>query len=194
VAPLDLEAGGTWIGLNAAGVFAAITNRAGGAPDRSRRSRGELVRQALALSEAAAASTAFVGLRAEDYNGFHLLVGDRRSLVCLVGTGAGVRTMALEPGVHVVTERSFDAAPTTRPALARSLLASGAITLDALRGVLAHHAEPAFEGLCVHLDGMGYGTRSSTILQLGAADSAVELLHAEGPPCTHPHRAVAMGW
>ena len=37
VAPHDVRAGGTWLGLNAAGVFAAVTNRPCEAPDPERR-------------------------------------------------------------------------------------------------------------------------------------------------------------
>ena len=48
VAPRDLRAGGSWLGLNAAGVFAAVTNRRCDAPDPARRSRGWLVMKALA--------------------------------------------------------------------------------------------------------------------------------------------------
>ncbi|MCE7958558.1 MAG: hypothetical protein DYH06_11570, partial [Acidobacteria bacterium ACB2] len=42
VAPLDLQAGGTWWGLNAQGVFAAVTNRPAPRPDPALRSRGQL--------------------------------------------------------------------------------------------------------------------------------------------------------
>ena len=46
-APLDLLEGGTWLGLNSAGVFVGITNRFGAGRDADRRSRGELVFSAL---------------------------------------------------------------------------------------------------------------------------------------------------
>ena len=48
LAPIDLRAGGTWLGLNADGVFAAVTNRRSVFVDSDRRSRGDLVLDALA--------------------------------------------------------------------------------------------------------------------------------------------------
>src|SRR5512138_2523002 len=43
VAPRDLRAGGSWLGVGESGLFAAITNRRCDQPDASRRSRGWLV-------------------------------------------------------------------------------------------------------------------------------------------------------
>ena len=42
LAPLDLKAGGTWLGVNAFGVFAGLTNRAAGSTNPDARSRGKL--------------------------------------------------------------------------------------------------------------------------------------------------------
>src|SRR4051812_14194719 len=54
LAPKDLVAGGTWLGINAAGVFVGITNRFLGPKDPDRVSRGVLVAEALAMSSARA--------------------------------------------------------------------------------------------------------------------------------------------
>ena len=53
VAPLDLRAGGTWLGVNAMGVFAAVTNLRSEMPDPARRSRGMVVMDALREPSAA---------------------------------------------------------------------------------------------------------------------------------------------
>jgi len=45
--PRDLQAGGTWLGVNAGGLFVGVTNRSAGPRDSSRRSRGLLVLDAL---------------------------------------------------------------------------------------------------------------------------------------------------
>ena len=66
VAPLDLEAGGTWLGLSARGVFAGLTNlRAesvvsseAGPDPLARRSRGEVVMAALESASVAATPSA----------------------------------------------------------------------------------------------------------------------------------------
>ena len=52
VAPLDRRAGGTWWGVSAQGVFAALTNRPTRELDATRRSRGQLVLDALAAGSA----------------------------------------------------------------------------------------------------------------------------------------------
>jgi hypothetical protein len=54
VAPRDDVAGGTWLGVNRAGVFVGITNRYLGPQDATRASRGRLVADALALGSARA--------------------------------------------------------------------------------------------------------------------------------------------
>src|SRR5256885_16880640 len=45
--PRDLRGGGTWLGLNARGVFACLTNRRGAGGDPGRASRGEGVAEGL---------------------------------------------------------------------------------------------------------------------------------------------------
>jgi uncharacterized protein with NRDE domain len=64
VAPVDLQAGGTWLGLSARGVFAGITNRFGVPPDPARRSRGELVFEALLGADAQAGADRIAALDA----------------------------------------------------------------------------------------------------------------------------------
>jgi hypothetical protein len=54
IAPRDDVAGGTWLGVNRAGVFVGITNRYLGPQDATRASRGRLVADALALGSARA--------------------------------------------------------------------------------------------------------------------------------------------
>jgi len=117
VAPRDLEAGGTWLGLNAHGVFAGLTNLhdASGTtdPDGSTglrlRSRGEVVMAALEASSAAKAAAEVDGVLAalidaaggRVFNPFQLCVADRREAWLVVHRDRP-RRMALEPGIHVV--------------------------------------------------------------------------------------------
>ena len=76
IAPLDERAGGTWLGLNDLGLFAALTNRPAQSLDPSRRSRGLLVADALGHVSAARAAEAALRLAPRAYNPFNLFVAD----------------------------------------------------------------------------------------------------------------------
>ncbi|MGD8397090.1 MAG: NRDE family protein, partial [Candidatus Eiseniibacteriota bacterium] len=111
LAPTDLLAGGTWIGVNRDGLFAAITNRSGARPDPGRASRGTLVRAALATPDVAAAAARVDRLQAAaPRNGFNLvLAGGTGDGLLVTGGGlpppggAGDGRRVLEPGLHVLT-------------------------------------------------------------------------------------------
>ena len=193
MAPTDVQAGGTWLGLNSSGVFAAITNRLAGLPDRSRSSRGQLVLLALSGRTAAEGARAVAGLAAADYNPFHLLVVDRET-VWLVRHGSdGLSRCLLGPGVHIVTERSFGAAPTRRDGWLRDQVSAWGDqppTDARLAALMGTHGTPTTERTCVHLEARGYGTRSSSILRMGHELDSVTWLEAAGPPCVTDHAAV----
>lgn len=103
----DLEAGGTWLGFNRNGHFAALTNyrdpsrRASGAP-----SRGALVRDALEDTRDAATSLHDLASWAEAYAAFNLLVSDGEQLGVLESTTGAVRM--LPPGVYGLSNHLLD--------------------------------------------------------------------------------------
>jgi len=190
-APLDLEAGGTWWGLNAHGVFAGITNRFGAEIDKSRRSRGHLVLDALQARSAGAAAKAIATRGPSEHNAFHLVVADATEAHLVHSDGAALATKKLEEGIHVVTERSLGAGVSEREDTARRRLAelarSESPDEEAFMSLLRYHAAAPFESLCVHMDEHGYGTRSSTVVRLGIDLAAIRVLHADGPPCRTPY-------
>lgn len=103
----DLVAGGTWMGLTAAGRLALLTNiRAPGAHDPSAPSRGRIVTDWLASSQPVDAFWARVA--AQRHNGFNLVVAD------LAAPGwfwASSTTAGLHPiprGVHAVSNAALD--------------------------------------------------------------------------------------
>jgi uncharacterized protein with NRDE domain len=193
LAPRDDQAGGSWLGLNALGVFVGITNRAGAAPDPARRSRGALVVDALSASSAAELHARLAGLDPAAYNPFHLLYADRRTAHLTWSDGRALHRIDLAPGLHVVTERSFGAGDDARAARVRRRWpeVAGALArpADVLRlgPILAEHAEDPFAATCVHADAFGYGTRSSLLLGLGEALEDTCFAWAEGPPCRAPY-------
>ncbi len=187
VAPQDLQAGGTWMGVNAAGLFVGLTNRPMSGPREAARSRGLLVRDALARSEAEEVAEDMNGGLVGTYNPFHLLAADGRSAHLTVLREGTVETRALEPGVHVVCNR--DAEDPSSSKVRALQKAVGGLDLDAgfapifegLAAILAGHPDPTnpLENPCVHTP--DYGTRSSTILALG--ENRWRWWQAEGAPC-----------
>jgi len=76
-AGLDELAGGTWMGLNDSGVMACILNRHGSlGPAAGKRSRGELVLEALDHADAADAAEALAHLDPTAYRSFNMVIAD----------------------------------------------------------------------------------------------------------------------
>lgn len=189
VAPRDLVAQGTWLGLNARGLFVAITNRAGAPPDPSRDSRGALVVEALAHADAATAQAALASLAPDRFNPFHLLCADVTSAFVTWSDGTALHQLELGPGVHAISERSYS--PQAAARIQHVLAAwprEGALTPSRVQAVLGLHGlvDHPLEAPCVHLPGIEYGTRSSTVLLLGKRPEQTHWSWAEGPPCRTP--------
>jgi len=112
VAGLDRLGGGSWFGLNDHGVVAVVMNRQGTlGPQSGKRSRGELVLEALDHAEARAASEALSDVEPNAYRGFNLFIGDPVSAFWLRHRGDGLgRIGAFEvpPGLHMLTARELD--------------------------------------------------------------------------------------
>lgn len=187
VAPVDEVGGGTWWAVARGGLFVGLTNRAGAVVDARRRSRGLLVVELARTGSLEAATRRLTRLDPAEWNGFHLLAADGRAGVQAVGDGASLRQVPLGPGFHLVTERSFGAAPHSRDEAALAALApftARPLSLDGLEGALATHAANPLEAVCVHVEALDYGTRSSTVLALGPERRALRF--ADGPPCRTP--------
>ena len=113
VAGLDELAGGTWLGLNDHGVAAAVLNRRGSlGPEGGKRSRGELVLEALDHAEAEAAASALLHLDPEAYRTFNLVVADAGNCYWLRNRGAEgpgrIEIDAPLPGLSMLTAGDLD--------------------------------------------------------------------------------------
>ncbi len=187
LAPLDVEAGGTWIGLSATGLLAAVTNRPCARPDPGRRSRGLLVLDALSAPSAAEAAARLEDLPERAYNPFNLLVADRESAAAISYLDVA-RRIDLAPGVHVLGNADPLAPPTPKIARLRACAERAAAApaprvLDALAALCREHAADAdpLGAACVHTP--RFGTRSSTLLRLSETATDDAFLFADGPPC-----------
>jgi len=176
VAPQDLEAGGTWMGVNAAGVFVGLTNRPVAAKPANVRSRGLLVLDTLRAPSASSAAAEVERQGTVRYAPFNLLATDGQSCRLLRRTESGEQSEhALEPGIHVVCNRDPDDPGSGKVARIQAMLAELdlGLTRKALVGelfrVLGSHPAGSnpLENPCVHT--AEYGTRSSSVLMLGAS-------------------------
>jgi uncharacterized protein with NRDE domain len=203
----DLEAGGTWMGVSATGLFVGVTNqRTFVAPDRAKRSRGELVMHALSLGAADDIRRWLARVDSREYNSFNLLFGDARALFAAYGR-VSEREIELAPvpeGIHVLPNDRLDAPDFIKVGRARQLLADrtqapwdelratlAATLADGLLPPLESLPEPPpgamfdrallarFAALCVRTP--MYGTRSSTIVAL-TPGGVGHYLYADGPP------------
>ncbi|WP_276253526.1 NRDE family protein [Halomontanus rarus] len=198
IAPRDVEAGGTWIGVNEYGVVAGVTNRwldldvdlAG------ERSRGLLVGDALECESVETAIEVVERTTAEfEYDGFNLVLTDADDAVCLEWDGQ-LTVTRFDPGVHVVVNVGFVgpdeserfSVPDSRPTAGARQAESARRVRDALAvesagadgderssawleragAVLGDHEY----GVCVHGD--GFGTRSSSLLSVGRSGPTVD--------------------
>ena len=185
----DATAGGTWMGMNRAGVVAAVLNRPGSlGPDPRLRSRGELPLLALAAETARAAASRIAALDAGRYRPFHLVIIDAADAFFLAGLGAGrPETTALPPGVSMVTAHPPN--DLTSPRTARHLQRFRAARAPASPeladwadwpGLLADGAGTTAEALNVPPIG-GFGTLCSSLVALGARGER-HWHFAPGPP------------
>lgn len=163
--PRDLVHGGTWIGVNKTGLVAALTNRAGAERDASRRSRGEIPDLALAYENASDAAQGLLSLDPRAYNPFHAVVADQRVARVVWSDGESFHSLILGPGVHVITERSFQpAAPGRATLIGRLLRNVSSFDVETLMHVLSDQHPGGIDAPFVSLEKFNYGTRSSAIL------------------------------
>lgn len=128
IAGQDVLAGCSWLGLNDEGVVACVLNRRGTlGPQADKRSRGELVLEALDHADAADAADALGQLDTRAYRPFNLVVADNRDAFVICHRGEGGRNRpdvaAIPPGVHMVTAFDLDDRADSRIALYHPLFA-----------------------------------------------------------------------
>jgi uncharacterized protein with NRDE domain len=182
----DLERGGTWLGVNRRGSFAAVTNfRDAAAQRKDAPSRGQLVSDFLREGASPAGYLKEVAATSDAYNGFNLIAGDERGLCYHSNRAPGVR--GLGPGVYGLSNHLLD---TPWPKVEKGKRALSALMCEdemgreALFKILADDARA--EDALLPQTGISleyeralspvfiatpvYGTRSSTLLLIDSAN------------------------
>lgn len=184
----DLEAGGTWLGINRHGRFATVTNyREDLQKQHNGRSRGELVTGFVAGTEAPLDYCG--GISPADYAGFNLLAMSGDALAYASNRGDEPRELA--PGIYGLSNASLDT-PWTKVLRSKDALKAflqGEVSAEPLFAML-RDAEPAatddYAGTGLppalaravsapFISTPDYGTRCSTVLTI-ATSGLVEIL------------------
>ncbi len=196
IAGQDLTAGGTWMGLNRAGVVATVLNRQGTlGPAQGKRSRGELPLAALAHETAEAAARVIAALDAGGWRAFNMVIADRLGAFFVRGLGRGrPEARPLASGVHMVT--AHDPNDLSSPRVARHLprfreaMPPDSAGLASWQAVLADRAGSEGEQINVTPRG-GFGTACSSLVALPRTGPPVWLF-AAGPPDVAIFQPVAL--
>ncbi len=200
----DMLAGGSWLGVNDDGVCAGILNRTGAlGPAAGKRSRGELVLDALDHADAALAATALADIDGDAYRPFNLVVADSEEAFWLRHDGGSAPVFhPLPEGLSMFTARerndaasarirthlaAFEAAPAPEPAAGAwepwaALLA---------RGARDSGGDPEAAMCIAPVDGFGTVNASLIALPRAGAPRTAPLWHfAAGPPDRHPFERI----
>ncbi len=205
VAGQDLEAGGTWLGLNEHGLVVGLLNRRSGSPPRADlESRGILCLRALQCESLEEIEELLAGERGGRYNPFTLMAASRQRALVGIRRADDVEVRPLEPGLHLLTNLEVD--DPTCPRIARSHELFSAVDpqpvarleelVEDLRAVLSNHStqlDPRSleedNSICIHRG--PYGTRSSSVIGLGP-NGAAAYWHASDAPCRTEYLPVAL--
>lgn len=188
----DMEAGGSWLGINQSGYFAAITNLRTGKPQsKDKKSRGELV--TFFLTEPLSIDESWLTKHAALYNPFNLIFGKLDNLYCFNSENG--QSTKLTPGFYAISNGEMgDNWPKMQKGLKNleSLVNSNeALVLESILPVLndqtrADDTELPSTGIPLEWEQLlssificteEYGTRSSSILlnKKGATSQFIEV-------------------
>lgn len=195
----DRKAGGTWVGVTRRGHWAVVTNVRDQRPRREDApSRGHLVADYLKEEPAPEAYLRALEPRAEDFNGFNVLVGTPEKTFYFSNRDGTPRSVS--PGVHGMSNAQLDDPwPKVERGTARmEAVLEGDVEPEGLLSILDDR-EPAPDealpdtgvGLETErmlsppfIDGESYGTRSSTVILMHRSGTItfVERTFARGTP------------
>ena len=179
----DLKNGGTWLGITKNGKFSAVTNYRdpstlkSGAP-----SRGKLARDYLTGHHNIANYLQKISAKADQYNGFNLLLGDEHDVFVFSSRG---EKQKLKPGIYGLSNHLLNSpwpkVVRSRRMLKTALEKKGDDLEEALFDLLADRRVPPDDKLpstgiglewerllsSIFIESPIYGTRSSTVVLIG---------------------------
>lgn len=191
VCGIDRKAGGTWLGVNQYGLFAAVTSRRKSLVPAEPRSRGLLCRELLNLRTAKeAAKHAATELATGVYAGANYICADADYAAVVYG-GNRIEIVELPPGLHLLTNADLNDPHDPRHEFVRRMLSlhtlDSAVTFLAVANQAFSRRPDASGRRGVIITGNEYGTVSSTLLSLPEKIQKSVYHYAPGPPCDHSY-------
>ncbi|MGE0638886.1 MAG: NRDE family protein [Thermoanaerobaculia bacterium] len=190
VAPIDAEAGGTWIAVSGCGLLLALLNRTANSPADAEPRPGSVSRGTLipSLVDAADANAVFARLAATDLHAlapFRLVVRDGQSGAIATATWnrSSLERRQLDPQSGLLCSSSLGDRRVTdaRTPIWERLRSDGTpLTLEKLRSFeRSHEPAPSAESVCMHRDDAE--TVSQTEIRIDPR--TVTMRYTDGPPC-----------
>lgn len=183
----DLEKMGTWMGVTTSGRFAALTNyRNPKEKQEGKRSRGQIVREALEYAGNPKDYMEKLGLKDDRYPGYNLLVGDIENLYYYSNVGRKLKK--LEPGIHGVSNHLLNTewpkVQKGKEGMSKTIMTSGTNMVEDLFTLLEDDKIIPDEllphtGISLEKERMlsplfikseDYGTRSSTVMLMSGEE------------------------
>ncbi len=191
----DLEAGGTWMGINRFGHLAAVTNyRDPASYQKDKVSRGEIPINFLKMNESTVDYLAQLRANASTYNGYNLLALDQEQLIHY--NNQQDKETTIENGIHAISNATLDT-PWPKVTRAKELFRSvvdGTFTHDQLIKMMGDtqtasaeklpdtgipkNLEMAISSMCIRTE--KYGTCSTSAITI-STDGIVDFTEKSYP-------------
>jgi len=187
----DLQAEGTWLGVNEHGLIVAVTNRQKTNLPENPRSRGQLCRDLLGMRDFESAQNyAEHQLRIHNYAGCNFFIASSQS-ACVIASADRMTISTLAPGLHILANGPLNDPTDPRISRVRRLteeIPSGKVedwvtATESICGLPAEGSQPAICRL-----GSDWRTVSSTIIAMTEKTHQSAYHHADGPPATTAYR------
>lgn len=188
--PLDDVLGGTWIGINTAGVFCALTNwdLEENFHGRGLQSRGHVVLNSLKRCSIKDVVRYWCELDAKNHKPFNIIAGDVNELYNLRCDNKELIITKLRAGVHISTGMGFNES-VPRDLYIRQQLPkytydlSQPIRPDVLLGLMGSHncGIGSEDSVCVHDEEHRWETRSTALIVNN--ENAWSIMTKDGPAC-----------
>jgi len=188
---VDRKAGGTWLGVNQFGLFAAVANRRKTHVPAEPRSRGLLCRELLDCKTAReAAQLAAEELATGAYAGANYVVADPKYAGVVHG-GDRIEVVDLKPGLHVITNGDVNDPQDERHEFIRRMFTlhtlDSSVTFLAVASRVFSRKPDSHGRRGVVVTGSEYGTVSSSLLALAEKTQHSILQYAPGLPSQHAY-------